>query len=182
MQRALPEMQRRNMPTFVRIGPLVNAGGVQFLPITLVGDANGNATLDAFANPPTGPNPDLLIDEYDIMVVGQTGVKGVTGAAQEFCLSDADVTQIQSVLWSDNSLPWTNARAVMCDFQGRAIDVTTGRQLAGSATVVLTHTSVVNGSLDPPTRFLLSINPVWSVRVQKQIKDATNTWVNHQGG
>lgn len=188
MQRALPEMQQRNMQTFVRIGPFVNAGGVQFLPIYLVGDANGNAALDAFANPPTGPNPDLLIDEYDIMVVGKTGVKGVTGAAQEFCLSTdgatpvANLSEIQSVRWSDNTRNWANARAVMCDFQGRAIDVTTGRQLAGPATVVLAHTSVVNGSLFPPTRYVLSINPVWSIRIEKQIKDATNTWVTQQGG
>jgi hypothetical protein len=70
----------------------------------------------------------------------------------------------------------------MCDFQGRAIDTTTGLQLAGPATLVLTHVDVVNQAYAPPTRFLLSINPVWSVRVQKQIRDATGTWVDQQGG
>jgi prepilin-type N-terminal cleavage/methylation domain-containing protein len=182
MQRAVPEMQRRGLQTFVRIGPFVNSGGAQYLPIYLIGDANGNAAIDAFANPPTVAAPDLLIDEYDIIVVGKTGVRGVTGVAQDFCLSVADPTQIQSTLWSDNSTNWANARALMCDFQGRAIDVTTGRQLAGPATLVFTHVGVVNGSLDPPTRFILSINPVWSVRVQKQIKDSTGTWTDQQGG
>ena len=34
----------------------------------------------------------------------------------------------------------------------------------------------------PPTRYVLSINPVWSVRVAKQIKpDAANTWVTQNG-
>lgn len=182
MQRALPEMQRRNMQTFVRIGPLRTVGAAQFLPIYLLGDANANGAIDAFANPPTVANPDLLIDEYDIMVIGQTGVKGTTGAAQEFSLSDADVTEIQSVLWSDNTLPWTAARAIMCDFQGRAVDVVTGRQIAGSASVVFTHTGIVIGSLVPRTRFLLEINPVWSVRVRKQIMDGASVWVDKQGG
>ncbi len=69
----------------------------------------------------------------------------------------------------------------MCDFQGRAIDTLNGRQIAGPATLVLTHVSVVNGALMPPTRYVISINPVWSVRVAKQIKDATSTWVTQNG-
>ena len=69
----------------------------------------------------------------------------------------------------------------MCDFQGRAIDTVAGRQIAGPATLVLTHVSVVNGGLMPPTRYVININPVWSVRVAKQIKvDATN-WVTQNG-
>ncbi|HEX5855875.1 MAG TPA: prepilin-type N-terminal cleavage/methylation domain-containing protein, partial [Thermoanaerobaculia bacterium] len=39
-QRALPEMQRRNMPVFVEVGPLVTAGAAQWLPIYLIGDAD----------------------------------------------------------------------------------------------------------------------------------------------
>lgn len=182
MQRALPEMQRRNMPTFVRIGPYVSAGGVSYLPVYLVGDANGNGVLDGFANPPTVANPDLLIDEYDLMVTGQTGVKGVTGQSQEFSMSVADIAEIQSVRWSDNTTARANARAIMCDFQGRAIDITTGRQLVGPASVVFTHVGVVDGSLGPPTRYVLSVNPVWSVRVRKQIRNGAGVWVDQQGG
>ncbi|MBK9063468.1 MAG: prepilin-type N-terminal cleavage/methylation domain-containing protein [Acidobacteria bacterium] len=187
MQRGLPEMQRRNMVTFVRVGPLVNTAAVRYLPILLIGDANGNGAMDAAANPPTVASPDLLLDEYDIVVTGKSGIKGSTGVSQDFCLSTEDITKIQSVRWSSNSTDWTVGRAVMCDFQGRAIDVTTGRQLAGEATLVLTHVDVVNRSYKPATRYLLSINPVWSVRVRKQTTvddptDPTAVWVDRQGG
>jgi type II secretory pathway pseudopilin PulG len=181
-QRALSEMQRRNMRTFIQVGPLITAGAARYMPIYLVGDADGDGALAAcFANPPTVPCPDLLIDEYDIVVKGLTGVKGVTGVDQEFCLSDLDVTQVESTLWSDNSTSWNNPRVLMCDFQGRAIDTLSGRQIAGPATLVFTHVNVVNQALMPPTRYVLSINPVWTVRVAKQIEDSTNTWVTQNG-
>ena len=187
MQRALPEMQRRNMVTFVQVGPLVTTAAVRYLPIRLIGDANANGAMDAAANPATVASPDLLLDEYDIVVTGKSGIKGSTGVSQDFCLSTRDITKVQSVLWSNNSTDWTVGRAIMCDFQGRAIDVTTGRQLAGEATLVLTHVDVVNRSYLPPTRYILSINPVWSVRVRKQTTagdptDPTAVWVDQQGG
>ena len=186
-QRALSEMQRRNMRTFIQVGPLITAGAARYMPIYLVGDADGDGALAAcFANPPTVPCPDLLIDEYDIVVKGLTGVKGVTGVDQEFCLSDLDVTQVESSLWSDEppgSTDWAVKRALMCDFQGRAININplSGRQIAGPATLVFTHVNVVNQALMPPTRYVLSINPVWTVRVAKQIEDSTNTWVTQNG-
>ena len=180
-QRALSEMQRRNMQTFIQVGPLVTAGAARYMPIYLIGDANGNGAIDPFpfVNPPTGP--DLLIAEYDIVVKGLTGTVGTTGVDQEFCLSELDVTQVESTLWSDNSTSWNNPRVLMCDFQGRAIDTLSGRQIAGPATLVFTHVNVVNQALMPPTRYVLSINPVWTVRDAKQIKDATNTWVTQNG-
>ena len=78
-QRAFPEMQRRNMVTFIQVGPLKTSGVAQYLPIYLVGDANQNGVIDTFA---TTPSPDVLIDEYDIVVIGLSGVKGVTGVSQ----------------------------------------------------------------------------------------------------
>lgn len=201
MQRAVPEMQRRNMVTFVQVGPLVNAGGVTYMPIYLIGDANASGTIDAgFANPaPVGG--DLLIDEYDVMVTGKTGVRGITGQSQDFCLSSENIAQIQSNRWLPPPPPppctapfcddstWTVSRALMCDFQGRAVDVIagSGRQLVGPATLVVVHADVVNGSLRPATRYLLSINPVWSVRIQKQITtddptSSTAVWVDQLGG
>ncbi|HTS03601.1 MAG TPA: prepilin-type N-terminal cleavage/methylation domain-containing protein [Thermoanaerobaculia bacterium] len=205
VQRALPEMQRLNMQTFVQVGPLVTAGASRYLPIYLIGDANGNGGIDPFANPPTVAKPDLLIAEYDLIVKGLTGTRGTTGVNQEFSLSGYNVATVQSNLWlppagcgvgrapfcdDDN---WTLARAVMCDFQGRAIGmvpgaapppdpVSGGAQLAAPATLVLTHVDMVTGALAPKTRYVLSINPVWSVRVQKQIQDATLAWVDQQGG
>ena len=180
-QRAFSEMQRRNMRTFIQVGPLVTAGAAKYMPLYLIGDANGNGGIDPFANPPTIASPDLLIGEYDIVVKGLTGTVGTTGVDQEFSLSELDVTQVESTLWSDNSTNWNNKRAIMCDFQGRAIAVATGAQLAAPATLVLAHVGVVNRSLMPPTRYLITINPVWSVRVLKQIKDASGTWVTQNG-
>lgn len=181
-QRALPEMQRRNMQTFIQIGPLVTAGTARYVPLYLVGDADQNGAIAAcFANPPTVACPDVLIDEYDIVVVGLTGTKGTTGVDQEFSLSELNVTQVESTFWSDNTTSWTNPRVLMCDFQGRAIDTLTRRQIAGPATLVFTHVGVVNGALMPPTRYVISINPVWSVRVAKQISPAANTWVTQNG-
>ena len=194
-QRAYSEMQHRGMQTFIQVGPLVTAGAAQYMPIYLIGDANGNAGIDPFANPPTVANPDLLIDEYDIVVKGLTGVKGTTGVDQEFCLSDLDVTQVESSLWSDEppgSTDWAVKRALMCDFQGRTIAMTPGAapppdpvskgaQIIGPATLAFTHVNTVTGALMPPTRYVISINPVWSVRVAKQIKDSTGTWVTQNG-
>src|SRR5450759_2857831 len=183
-QRAYSEMQRQNMQTFIQVGPKVTAGAAQYMPIYLIGDANGNGGIDPFANPPTDTNPDLLIGEYDI--------KANTGVDQEFSLSELDVTKVSSTLWSDDSTNWNDKRAIMCDFQGRAIamasgatpppdPVSTGAQIAASATLIFTHVNVVNQALMPPTHYVLSINPVWSVRVAKQIKDASGTWVTQNG-
>jgi prepilin-type N-terminal cleavage/methylation domain-containing protein len=185
-QRAFSEMQRRGMQTFIQVGPLVTpvAPGTPYMPLYLIGDANGNGGIDPFANPPTVANPDLLIGEYDI--------KANTGVDQEFSLSELNVTQVNSTLWSDNSTNWNHKRAIMCDFQGRAIAMapgatpppdpaSTGAQLTAPATLILTHVNVVDGSLMPPTRYVLTINPVWSVRVLKQIKNATGTWVTQNG-
>jgi prepilin-type N-terminal cleavage/methylation domain-containing protein len=183
-QRALPEMQRRNMRTFIQVGPHTTVSGAKFVPLFLVGDADGDGVLSCFANPPTVPCPDLLIDQYDIIDVGKSGIKGRSGVDQEFSLSDLDVTEVASTLWSDNSTNRNNPRAIMCDFQGRAIDVVTTRQIAGPATLVFTHVSVVNGSLMPPTRFVIAINPVWSVRVMKQTNATPSnpaTWVTQNG-
>jgi prepilin-type N-terminal cleavage/methylation domain-containing protein len=186
-QRALPEMQRRNMRTFIQVGPHTTLAGAKFLPLYLVGDADGDGALSCFANPPTVACPDLLIDEYDIIDVGKTGVRGRTGVDQEFSLSGLDVTQVESAFWSDNSTNRNNPRAIMCDFQGRAIDVLTNRQIAAPATLVFTHVNVVTGGLYPLTRYVLSINPVWSVRVAKQTTagpfpiTAANVWVTQNG-
>jgi prepilin-type N-terminal cleavage/methylation domain-containing protein len=171
-QRALPEMQRRNMSVFVKVGPVVT-GPPKIMPLYLVGDADGNGVLaSCFANPPTVACPDLLIDQYNI-AAGPND--------QEFSLSTDFTDQVQSTFWSDNTTPWSNARVLRCDFQGRAIAMTTGAQLAAPATLILTHVDVVRGSLMPPTRYVLNINPVWSVRVVKQIKNASGTWVTQNG-
>ncbi|MEO8586100.1 MAG: prepilin-type N-terminal cleavage/methylation domain-containing protein, partial [Acidobacteriota bacterium] len=148
-QRAYVETQRRGFPVFVRVGPLVTAGAVKYMPLRLIGDADENGAVGAFCRNPVAPAkgcPDLLIDEYDIVVKGLTGTAGTTGVDQEFCLSDLDVTKVISTRWSDNTTDWLNPRVLMCDAQGRAIDTLTGRQIAGPATLVFTHVNVVNQS------------------------------------
>ena len=184
-QRALPEMQRRNIPTFVQVGPLVTNAGASWLPIYLIGDSNQNGQIDAFC---ASGCADVLIDEYDLIVVGKAAVRGRDGETQDFCLSVANTSQIQSAGWSSNVVAWTTGRAVMCDFQGRAIlmnagppIVTSNVQAAAPVTLILAHVNVVDGSLDPPTRYVLRINPVWSVRVDKEIQDAGGTWVRQSG-
>lgn len=189
-QRAVPEMQRRGMPVFVRVGPLdtTTAPPAKYLPIFLIGDADGDGAVGAFCRDPISPAlgcPDLLIDQYNIVVAGVTGTMGIGGVDQEFSLSSADTTQVESTLWAGSDAinkftSWTVPLTLRCDFQGRTID-STGRQLTAPATLNLTHVDVVRGSLMPPTRYVISINPVWSVRVQKQIKDATGTWVTQNG-
>jgi prepilin-type N-terminal cleavage/methylation domain-containing protein len=198
-QRAYAEVQRRGIPVFVQVGPLVTVGASRYLPIYLVGDLTQDEVLDCFQTVPTVACPDLLIDQYNIVVTGLSGTLGITGVDQEFCLSDTNTAQVVSTLWSDEnpgpgSTDWTVARVLMCDLQGRTMSVgpkasapkaglpaSTGRQLGAPATLVLTHVDVVNGSFQPPTRYMLSINPVWSVRVVKQIRDTSPAWVSQNG-
>jgi len=74
-QRALSEMQRRSMQTFIQVGPAVTAGTAKYLPIYLIGDADQDGAVGAFCrNPPAGALgcPDLLIDQYNIVVTGLT--------------------------------------------------------------------------------------------------------------
>jgi prepilin-type N-terminal cleavage/methylation domain-containing protein len=188
-QRAYSEVQRRGIPVFVQVGPLVTSGVARWLPIYLIGDQTQDEVLDCFQKVPTVGCPDLLIDEYDIVVRGLSGA-----TVQEFCLSDTNTSEIVSTLWSDNTTPWTAARVLMCDLQGRTMSVgpkplapkaglpaSTGRQIGASATLLFTHVDVVGQVFSPPTRYMLRINPVWSVRVIKQIQDSTTAWVDRDG-
>lgn len=194
-QRAYSEMQRRGIPVFVQVGPLKTPSlSSSYLPIYLIGDQTQDEILDCNLKVPTVACPDLLIDEYDIIVKGLSGTLGITGVDQEFCLSDASTSQVLSTLWSDENpgpgtTDWNVERVLMCDLHGRAMSVdkkagkftSTGRQIGAPATLVLTHVNVVDLALMPPTRYMLNINPVWSVRVVKQIKDSTPKWVDQNG-
>jgi len=192
-QRALPEVQRRDMPVFVKVGPLdtTTTPPARYLPIFLIGDANGDgAVAGCFANPPTVACPDLLIDQYNIVVTGSTGALGTTGVDQEFSLSTKATDQVESTFWSGSdpdptkSTSWTIPLLLRCDFQGRAIDPASGRQITAPATLVLTHVDIVRGSLMPATRYVIGINPIWSVRVMKQINATPSdpaTWVTQNG-
>jgi len=201
-QRAYSEAQRRGIPVFVQVGPLVTAGASRYLPIYLIGDQTQDEVLDTFQKVPAA-GEDILIDQYNIIVRGLSGTMGVTGVDQEFCLSEDGTNLVKSTLWSDEppgSTDWNVARVLMCDLQGRAMSVgpkpaapkvglpaSTGRQIGAPATLVFTHVDVVNGSFAPPTRFLISINPVWSVRSVRQVNSsyslpyALANWMNQDG-
>ena len=199
-QRAYSEVFRRGTAVFIQVGPLVTAGASRYLPIYLVGDATQDQVLDNFQRVPLA-GEDLLIDQYNIIVKGLSGTLGVTDVDQEFCLSVLNTAEIQSTLWSDEKLiplgpkpDWTVPRVIMCDLQGRAMSVgpkpfapkaglpaSTGRQIPGPASLVFTNVGVVNQTFQPPTRYMLNINPVWSVRVVKQIRDSTPAWVDQNG-
>ena len=192
-QRAYSEVFRRGTAVFIQVGPLVTAGASRYLPIYLVGDATQDQVLDNFQRVPLA-GEDLLIDQYNIIVKGLSGTLGVSGVDQEFCLSILNTDEIQSTLWSDNTTPWTVKRVIMCDLQGRAMSVgpkpfapkaglpaSTGRQIPGPASLVFTNVGVVNQTFQPPTRYMLNINPVWSVRIVKQIRDSTPAWVAQNG-
>ncbi|HEX5856336.1 MAG TPA: prepilin-type N-terminal cleavage/methylation domain-containing protein [Thermoanaerobaculia bacterium] len=186
-QRALPEMQRNDMPVLIQVGPAVPTGppspGVpQFLPIYLIGDADGDGVVSGVPcrNPvaPAKGCPDLLIDQFNIVLISPSGID------QEFSLSATNTSQIESTFWSSNVTDWDTPRFLRCDFQGRAINPASGRQVTAPATLVLTHVDHVRGSLHPPTRYVLSINPVWSVRVIKQTNTTPSdpaTWVIQNG-
>ena len=193
-QRAYSEVQRRGIPVFVQVGPRVVAGSSEYLPIYLIGDQTQDQVLDCFQKVPDAGCPDLLIDQYKIIVKGLTGTLGTTGVDQEFCLSSLNKIEIQSTLWSDNTTDWNVAHVIMCDLQGRAMQVvlkagkptSTGRQIGAPATLVFTHVDVVTNSLPPATQYVITINPVWSVRVMKQIATSRNpdlsyNWVTQNG-
>lgn len=198
-QRAYSEMQRRGISTFIQVGPLVTAGASRYLPIYLIGDQTQDEVLDTFQKVPVA-GEDILIEQYNIVVKGLSGTLGISGVDQEFCLSEDGTDRVKSTLWSDEnpgpgSTDWNVARVIMCDLHGRAMSVTkkagkfasTGRQIGAPATLVFTHVDVVNGSFAPPTRFLIGINPVWSVRSVRQVNSSYSlpyaflNWMNQDG-
>lgn len=171
--RALVERQRLGVAVFVQVGPLT-AADPKFLPFYLIADRNGNGAIDAFCKPwPSCGSADMLIDEYDLPVTDSAGRD-----VQQIALSTVDRTQVQSALWSSNALPRTTARSLMCDSLGRAINTTTGAQIAGVASLVVTHRNMVDGdgTLQPQTRFVIRVNPIFNVNTVKQVWDGT-AWV-----
>jgi type II secretory pathway pseudopilin PulG len=158
LARATIEMQRRGVVTFVRIGPARTPTVGNTTPsIKLLADTTGDACSDP-TNGGGGPF-DTLIDSYDIPVT-RGGVD-----VQQIALSTAAKDKILSTNWSNNTAPYTAGRELMCDFQGRTIDTTTGLQLGATATFALTHTRMLDGSLNPRKNFQVRINPVFNVSV-----------------
>lgn len=159
LTRATIEMQRRGFVTFVRIGPARTPSvGNTTLSIKVLADSTGDGVLQDPTDGGGGPF-DTLIDSYDIPVT-RGGVD-----VQQFALSTAGNDKILSTNWSDNTAPYSAGRVLMCDFQGRTIDPTTGLQLGATATFALTHTRMLDGTLGPRKNYQVRINPVFNVTI-----------------
>jgi prepilin-type N-terminal cleavage/methylation domain-containing protein len=82
-----------------------------------------------------------------------------------------------------NGNSWTNwgasgtAFVIGVDFQGRTI-LPTGRQVAGTAVINLTHADMVSGAVTPLVVHRITFGAVWSVRDTILVKDpaATGGW------
>ncbi len=65
------------------------------------------------------------------------------------------------------TIPSTTTRALVCDTLGRTIDPTTGARVTATQTLAITHTRMVDGSLQPNTRFDIQVFPLWNLIVAK---------------
>jgi prepilin-type N-terminal cleavage/methylation domain-containing protein len=182
-QRALTEMQRRSVVTFVRIGPAPGST----LRVKLIADTNGPTGVpDGALQDPTdgGGGPfDTLVDSFDITL----------GAGQQIALSSVAPNQVEADRWlfdSDGTPAWADYatttdiardRVLMCDLHGRTVRPDTGLQIDRAAGLRFTHVNILAGTLQPPVRYELHISPVWSVQVVRQVKNSANVWVATAG-
>ncbi len=152
------EAQRRGTMTILRVGPAqpwTVAGPDGFVPVELWVDVNGNGAID--------PGTDLLLDTQQLVITDrQTGDN-----VQQISLSTTAVDQIQSANWSANGTSRSVARLLACDTFGRTINPATGLQIAGLATLSITHADMVAGRLTPRRNYQLRISPAWSVQIQE---------------
>jgi len=157
--RAYLEMQRRGTMIFLRVGPVrpwVPSGPDAFVPVELWADADNDGALDT--------TKDLLIETQQLVILDkQTGDN-----VQQISLSTVAADQIESANWSANGTARSVARILACDNFGRTIDPSTNQQIAGAATLSITHSDMVAGRLSPRLNFQLRISPAWSVQVQEQ--------------
>ena len=140
--RAQLEAQRRSAMAFLRIGP-VGSGPGGTLPVQLWSDANGDAVLQTAS--------DLLLEQILL-------------DPARISLSTAAVNQIQSANWS-NDVDNTTERLLACDTFGRTINPATALQIAGTATLTITHAEMVASVLKPRLNEQLRISPAWSVEI-----------------
>jgi hypothetical protein len=138
--RAQLEAQRRSAEVFLRIGP-VGSGPGGTLPVELWADANGDGVFQAAS--------DLLLQQILL-------------DPARISLSTAATNQIQSVNWS-NDTDNSTERLLACDTFGRTMNPATGLQIAGPATLSITHADMVANTLQPRLNEQLRISPAWSV-------------------
>jgi prepilin-type N-terminal cleavage/methylation domain-containing protein len=138
-QRVQIEMQRRNTVSFLLVHPWTAQGTL----VELILDTNANGLPD-----------DAVLASYTLrpeLALSSTSATGQTFNAQ----------------WTS---PADGTHYLECDFQGRAmittlsappVTATGAQQISAPATVPLSHSDMISGSLTPQVVYTLSINPVW---------------------
>jgi len=140
------EAQRRGTTVFLRVGA-VGSGPNGTLPVELWADADGNGNFDAAS--------DLLIRQILL-------------DPSRISLSTVAANQIQSANWSKGpptDPDTTSERLLACNTFGRTINPDTSLQIAGTATLTITHTEMAANVLQPRLNDQLRISPAWSVQI-----------------
>jgi prepilin-type N-terminal cleavage/methylation domain-containing protein len=152
-KKAFTESQRLGAVTFLRIAPPTGTNP-KSIPIEIWADADADGALN------TGT--DRLLDTFPIPLTDAAG-----NDVQRISLSTAATNQVESSNWSFNGPSAATERVLECDFQGRALDtsLTPPTQIAGAATLSVTHVEMVAGNLRPKKNFQLRISPAWDVQV-----------------
>ncbi len=161
-QRALTEMQNRNVATYLVFGKYVTDVGTD-VAVALDTNNNGRIEIDK--------NGDGLFDDAnnDDTVLWRVRLQ------PEIALSTTAVNaQSFNAQWAKPA-SGSNSAVLLCDFLGRTMrpDVSGAPPLAAPtqvtavATVQMTHRDMISGALTPLTVYTLSINPLWAATVQR---------------
>lgn len=155
-RRALTEMQQRNRVTFVRLRSQLSGPNL----LELWAD-DGDVAFDA--------TKDTLIQTVEL-AVGNAGIelRGFTGADDLAATPPVykDDVAFATRNWSNNAAD-TTERFLMCDFQTRAVNPSTGRQIAAPAFMRMTHQGMVAGTLGPRVVFEIRVGAVWNVTTSR---------------
>lgn len=141
MSRAASEMQTRGVSVFVTFNGATHQ-------VQLVADTNQDNT------------PDTTTDRV---------LQTIT-LPDEVVFSTANVAEVQSALWSSNVTTASTVRWLGCDLRMRTF-ATAGGQIAGIATLNLTHVRMVGVSpaLKPPVLYQVRVSPVWNVQATRSL-------------
>jgi prepilin-type N-terminal cleavage/methylation domain-containing protein len=126
---------------FLQIGPR-RADGTRLAE--LFSDTNGDGVL---LSPPDFKEQEVTLPTY-------------------ISLSRTDPVGVEQVGWTVSGSNYL----LGVDFQGRAFNPATGRQIGQVATMTVTHESMVTGDLTPMVDMQLRINPVWHAETRRQVK------------
>lgn len=159
-KRAFTESQRRGVVTFLRIAPQT-AADPKSIPVQIWADVDGDGRLDTTV--------DALVENSPILLTDAAGAD-----VQRISLSTAAKNQVESANWSYNGTSAGTERVLACDFQGRALDTSPIAplppvQIAGAATLSVTHVDMVAGTLRARKNHQLRISPAWNVQVVESI-------------